>query len=151
MHMHAASSSWPHDSLPLILMFTQRNSCIGKWQAEKCKFICLSIKCYIFCGLWFMLHGENDLPIYHHNIMHLITILAAAVLANSPKIHIYLNMKHSWLTWIDTRGGESYLKVGGRLIYGWTTPLTNWARICNSIYKSYKIWLTNIPVFKNAS
>ena len=54
-----------------------------------------------------MVHGENDLPIYHH--MHLITILAAAVLANSPRTHIIcLNMKRSWLTWI----GTSLLKKG---------------------------------------
>ena len=50
------------------------------------KFICSSIKCYIYrSSLGESVHGENDLPIYHHT--HLIAILAGAVLANAAQEH----------------------------------------------------------------
>ena len=63
-------------------LFMQRSSCIGRLHVGRkmCKSICSSIICELA-------RDENKLPIYRPT--HLITILAAAVLANhSPRIHI---------------------------------------------------------------
>ena len=48
------------------------------------------------------------------------------------------NLNKKWLQSIIVirvlQGRRKLLKSGGpRLIHGWTTPLTNWARTCNSI------------------
>ena len=96
--------------------FTQWSSCIGRLQEKMCKSICSSIKCYIFRSLWCECVATwwNNLPIYGR--IHLIVILAAAVLANhSPGIHIQVS---AWNHpgWLESVHGNNAL---GNNFNGW--------------------------------
>ena len=80
----------------LIIMHTQRSSCIGKLQVEKCVSLFHDMN---------RLHGENDLPIYHR--MLLITTLAAAVLENhSPRTDTKIST-WNYLGWHELVHGKT--------------------------------------------
>ena len=90
-------------------LLTQRSSCIGRLLVEKrvAKSICSSIRCYIFGS-----SVHDEMIFQSSNLLSYSLDSTSCIGISQPKnMHISLNMKPSWLSWIGIRQRCMYLVI----------------------------------------